>query len=347
MKRLTYIDQLKGFGILAVLFLHTVGYIRNALPYTDVPLWRLEAWLHSFLMPFFVFVSGFSFYHFYLKPKTRNNTYIYIYIFRLLQIYAVFGSSIVISKILFSSYTVDKVDPSHFLSNFLLPDTSMWYIWFLTLMTIATLILHRLQLTEPVSLICIGLFTLFATLFGGPLNISNLPIGLQHLTSLPLFYFLGIYFAKKEIHKKMVKQTVFHSLAGLVTVFYLIYLQSYQTYPNQHLAFHTFLRYANGLAMTYLIVSIIITLESRLPAIIAWFGQYSLYFYLIHTYILTILTLFIKKYFLDFPIPVLLPMSFGLLLIINTLALFIVKKIPILDKLFQGKLVSYPQKKYE
>lgn len=80
MKRLTYIDQLKGFGILAVLFLHTVGYIRNALPYTDIPLWRLEAWLHSFLMPFFVFVSGFSFYHFYLKPKSRNNTYIYIYI---------------------------------------------------------------------------------------------------------------------------------------------------------------------------------------------------------------------------------------------------------------------------
>ncbi|MGU7920356.1 hypothetical protein ACS6YF_09085, partial [Streptococcus suis] len=60
----------------------------------------------------------------------------------------------------------------------------MWYIWFLILMASATHILHRLQLTEPVSLICIGLFTLFATLFGGPLNISNLPIGLQHLTSL-------------------------------------------------------------------------------------------------------------------------------------------------------------------
>ncbi|HFI0150580.1 TPA: acyltransferase family protein [Streptococcus suis] len=81
MKRLIYIDQLKGFGIFAVLFLHTVGYIRNALPYTDTSLWRLEAWLHSFLMPFFVFVSGFSFYHFYLKPKPRNNTYIYIYIY--------------------------------------------------------------------------------------------------------------------------------------------------------------------------------------------------------------------------------------------------------------------------
>ena len=80
MKRLIYIDQLKGFGIFAVLFLHTVGYIRNALPYTDTSLWRLEAWLHSFLMPFFVFVSGFSFYHFYLKPRTINNTYIYIYI---------------------------------------------------------------------------------------------------------------------------------------------------------------------------------------------------------------------------------------------------------------------------
>ncbi|MBO4127166.1 acyltransferase family protein [Streptococcus suis] len=270
-----------------------------------------------------------------------------MYIYRLLQIYAVFGSSIIISKILFSSHTVDKIQPSHLISNFLLPDTSMWYIWFLILMTVATLILHRLQLTKTILLTSISLFALFAILWGGPLNISQLPIGLQHLTSLPLFYGLGLYVAKEEIHKKMVRQPAFYSLAVLTAIFYLIYLQFYQTYPNQHLAFHTFLRYANGLAMTYLIVSIIITLESRLPAIIAWFGQYSLYFYLIHTYILTILTLFIKKYFLDFPIPVLLPMSFGLLLIINTLALFIVKKIPILDKLFQGKLISYPQKKYE
>lgn len=214
-------------------------------------------------------------------------------------------------------------------------------------MTIATLILHRLQLTEPVSLICIGLFTLFATLFGGPLNISNLPIGLQHLTSLPLFYGLGLYVAKKEIYKKVVIPIAFHRLASLIAIFYLIYLQSYQTYPNQHLPFHTFLRYANGLAMTYLIVSIIITLESRLPAIIAWFGQYSLYFYLVHTYILTILTLFIKKYFLHFSTPLLILMSFGILLIINTLVLFIIKRFPVLDKIFQGKLISYPQKKQE
>lgn len=223
----------------------------------------------------------------------------------------------------------------------------MWYIWFLILITTATLILERLQLSPAIYLFSSCLFALFAVLWGGPLNISQLPIGLQHLTSLPLFYGLGLYVAKKEIHKKVIVPIAFHRLASLIAIFYLIYLQSYQTYPNQHLPFHTFLRYANGLAMTYLIVSIIITLENRLPAIIAWFGQYSLYFYLIHTYILTILTLFIKKYFLDFPIPVLLPMSFGLLLIINTLALFIVKKIPILDKLFQGKLVSYPQKKYE
>ncbi len=78
MKRLIHIDQLKGFGILSVLFLHTVGYIRNTLPYADTSLWRLEAWLHSFLMPFFVFISGFSFYHFYLKTKSVRDAYIYI-----------------------------------------------------------------------------------------------------------------------------------------------------------------------------------------------------------------------------------------------------------------------------
>nr|WP_079394067.1 acyltransferase family protein [Streptococcus suis] len=273
--------------------------------------------------------------------------YIYIYIYRLLQIYAVFGSGIVISKILFSSHTVDKVDPSHFLSNFLLPDTSMWYIWFLILITTATLILRGLQLNPTIYSIGSCLFALFAVLWGGPLNISQLPIGLQHLTSLPLFYGLGLYVAKKEIHKKVTIPIAFHRLASLIAIFYLIYLQSYQTYPNQHLPFHTFLRYANGLAMTYLIVSIIITLESRLPAIIAWFGQYSLYFYLVHTYILTILTLFIKKYFLHFSTPLLILLSFGILLIINTLVLFIIKRIPVLDKVFQGKLISYPQKKQE
>ncbi|HEM5268468.1 TPA: acyltransferase family protein [Streptococcus suis] len=262
-----------------------------------------------------------------------------------MQIYAVFGSGIVISKILFSSHTVDKVDPSHFLSNFLLPDTTMWYIWFLILITTATLILRGLQLNPAIYLSGSCLFALFAVLWGGPLNISQLPIGLQHLTSLPLFYGLGLYVAKKEIHKKVIRQPAFYSLAVLTAIFYLIYLQFYQIYPNQHLAFHTFLRYANGLAMTYLIVSIIITLESRLPAIIAWFGQYSLYFYLVHTYILTIITLFIKKYFIDFSTPLLLLISFGLLLIINTLVLMIVKRIPILDKVFQGKVISYPQKK--
>ncbi len=223
----------------------------------------------------------------------------------------------------------------------------MWYIWFLIVITPITLLLYRLQLSRTVWMAIACLFTILAIFFGGPLNSSHLPLGLQHLTSLPLYYGMGIYFARNQLYKKIINRPLFLGLANLFTIFYIFYLQSYDTYPQHFLALHSLLRYTNGMAMTYLIFSILIALERRLPAFLAWFGQHSLYFYLVHTYILTILTLFTKKYFLDFPTVVLLLINFEFLLIINTLVVFFIKKLPIVDKLFHGKLIHYPQKKHK
>ena len=218
----------------------------------------------------------------------------------------------------------------------------MWYIWFLILVTPLATLLYKLHLPKTIWLILILLFVIVATFWGGPLNGSFLPLGIQHLTSLPIYYGIGIYFARKDLYKKMIRKTSYLCLASLFAILYIIYLQTYNTYPNQYLPVHTLFRYVNGVAMAYLMMSFLILLSKKLPTILAWFGKHSLYFYLIHTYILTILTLFIKKYFLNLPILLLVLTTFLALLFVNTMTILIVKKIPILEKLFQGKLLPFP-----
>lgn len=282
-------------------------------------------------MPFFVCVSGYSFYHLYLKNRNDNTN-----IYKLTKIYLVFGTAIILAKVAFSAHTVDKISPSDILSNFLLPDTFMWYIWFLILMSSFSILIANSHFSKNIHRFGMIFFTLMAICIGGPLNNSQFPIGLQHLSSLPLFYGLGIHFATQRTNSAF-KSSPFFTLSSLaVAVSYIIYLQFYENYPSHYLPLHTLFRYSNGLAMTYLLFSNLVRLEDKWPSLLAWFGRYSIYFYLIHTYILTIFTLFIKKYFLSAPIVLLVSISFFILLVTNSLVIFFIKKIPQLDKLFLG-----------
>lgn len=139
MKRLVQIDHMRGVGIVLVVLVHSFGYVRSLYGLTLPAFWVLENWLHTFLMPFFVFVSGYSFATFY-KNRRQDMKRIQSYLSRLLQIYLLFGTSIIAIKVIFASETVDKISPNQIIQNIFLPDTSMWYIWFLIIMTFVLLL---------------------------------------------------------------------------------------------------------------------------------------------------------------------------------------------------------------
>lgn len=108
-ERTQYVDVMKGFGILLVVLLHSIGYVRRGTPLPDVYSWRLEEWLHSFLMPYFVFVNGYIFNLFYVKKRLEGAAKIKNYFSRLLQIYLIFNSIMITVKMVFSKFTVDKI----------------------------------------------------------------------------------------------------------------------------------------------------------------------------------------------------------------------------------------------
>lgn len=180
---------------------------------------------------------------------------------------------------------------------------------------------------------------------GGPLHLSQFPLALQHLTSLPLFYYFGYISAKKQ------RLTKLQELPSWVTFFvatgvlvYFVYYWHYEGHFTQKLGFHTFLRYGNGLAMILLLLKLIRWIQGRLLARhIAFLGQQSLYIYLFHTYLLGMMVMGFKALG-RLPSPFLgLFLFFAITLYLNLVIAILVKKIPILDKMCTGRLLKNKQ----
>ncbi|MDY4001438.1 MAG: acyltransferase family protein [Streptococcus orisratti] len=186
----------------------------------------------------------------------------------------------------------------------------------------------------------VSLFVL-AVAFGGPLHLSHLPLAIQHLTSLPFYYVFGYWISKRKNLGKIQKMNrVFVCCLTVAAGLYLLYYWRNQALFTQDLVVHTFLRYGNGMVMSLLLVRLIAFFEMRRFGTLAKIGENSLYIYLVHTYFLAIIVVVMRKMALNLSPFVSLIILFTLALLLSLLATIVVKKIPLLDKIFTGRLIK-------
>lgn len=336
MKRIEYIDNWKGLGILLVVLTHTLGYTRH-IDTANIFSWQIEAWIKSFIMPFFVFVNGYTFYEFYFKKSYITTVKIKHYLHSLWHIYLLFGTTMILVKWQLARYTVSKITISNLLLNFFIPDTSMWYIWFLIVITPIATILLRLNLSKELLVLLYLSFLALSILFGGPLNLKSHPLAIQHLTSLPLFYFVGIIFSKYNLLTRIQKYSRFIIFPlYLVTIGFLYTIFQLNDYPQTHYLWYTALRYLNAYAMIF-IISYTLHRFSTTFRFLSWFGRHSLYIYLIHTYILSIFIILARRYLITLPNGLLIIIGFLSCLILSSCLSICITNIPALKRIFKGQ----------
>lgn len=343
MKRIVWIDEMRGLGILLVVLVHSLGYTRNLFAEPDPLFWVLENWLHTFLMPFFVFVSGYSFASIY-GDEGSSLKRIQKYLWRLCQIYLVFGTGVILAKRIFSSFTVDKVGSAEILQNLLLPDTTMWYIWFLLLMGLGAWVKRKwfTRFNSPwfytAFLVCL---LSLAVVYGGPLNLSGHPLSVQHLTSLPLFYVWGYSMARGKRLDTLKRLSL-----GMVTILllcgilYFIYYAHFRGQFHDNLIFHSILRYANALVMTVLLSYGVSHIKLGKIPYLAKIGEQSLYIYLLHTYILAVTLVLLRRMNLSISAFLILLILYLIAMGFSLLGARIIRRVPVLDALFTGRLFS-------
>lgn len=132
-KRIQWIDVLKGVTAIFVILGHVLlGYTNNnAFPEVQNLLQTINHWIYSFHMPLFMVISGFAFTVAYIKNSKMDKPRIKKQILNLALIYFIFQASLCFLKIIFNSFVDSKMDIYRLISNLIIPDNIMWYIWVL------------------------------------------------------------------------------------------------------------------------------------------------------------------------------------------------------------------------
>ncbi|MGT2682118.1 acyltransferase family protein [Streptococcus porci] len=185
-------------------------------------------------------------------------------------------------------------------------------------------------------------FIILAIFFGGPLHLSQLPLSIQHLTSLPMFYYLGYCLSKYEeisIFTRKSRMTAIIILLSYI-IYYAFYLNEGLTGGvTKDISIATFLRYVNAFAMTIVLFEFTKHLIEYGNKRVRDLGQNSLYIYLLHTYFLAVIAILLKKLSITSTFLILVALFLGAMLL-SLFSVKIIKSVKILDKLFTGKLVK-------
>lgn len=285
--RILWIDAIKGFAIIAVIFGHVLlGFEQiNAFPSSQKYIVFLNRWIYSWHMPLFMFVSGITFQISSLKNFTPNYNKIRKQALNLALLFLLFCSLLSVLKVVFAKYVNNPIDIHSLLISIILPQTLMWYLWVLIIYYLAFPLLCSTDQFNKLTFIILFLISSFAyyCYSVGWLNI----LCIKNLFYCSVFFYLGIYFFR--IKKYLTKAIV--AMAGaylLIEILYLIALLVNS--KNGCIEINIITDQINALAVIIVCVCFFQRLNnvSFITKAIAYLGENSLVIYLLHTYFITI-----------------------------------------------------------
>ena len=263
-----YFDNIKGKLILLVVLGHLLEFNLSCF------LFRFAyVFLYSFVMPAFVFVSGIFF-----SPKLKNITKIFvIYFFSQLSLFLLRS----------------KIEYLH-LNTFLTPIWTLWYLLCLFYWYCGYVFLEKHQFSK----LSILVFALVLSLLCGFLKIGYF-LSLQRAFSFFFFFALGVYVNKEHLKNTIKKLKNWKiCLSCIVGLFVLYLILDENFFPRafyNSFSYYYFFPYSKwnmlGVRSLQFILSFIFGIfllknTSHNKSFYTWCGYYSLWIYLIHTFIL-------------------------------------------------------------
>ena len=204
MKRDLYWDSLKFILIFLVVYTHT---IETYAPMNSInrAIYNL---IYTFHMPLFIFISG-RFSHISDKSKYWKG------IFRLLETYIVFQVIWWLGPIIIKG----KIDIKDFVSLFVIPRWTLWYLLNLVYWRLLIIITPSAILKDNAFRIMLACFVI--SIGGGFLPVDN-HFSFQRTMAFLPFFFLGYYSAEIDIKKYLSKIPIIIPLITIISALLII-----------------------------------------------------------------------------------------------------------------------------
>jgi len=195
LKRIEYLDAIKGFAIFLVLWGHCIQFLSNNNCFND----KAFSLIYSFHMPLFMMICGFFFPH---SLNKETKLFLTQTIRRFLLPIILCGALLVlVSELLNGTFNLK----TYFHCIPMIPFTQYWFLRDVLIFYILTYFSYKyFKSYKSVFIICLLLiFTLPNKLWGGWMNIFS-PISSSTLFMFPYFWFgifLNKYYSTYKLHK--------------------------------------------------------------------------------------------------------------------------------------------------
>lgn len=291
MKRLGFVDTVKGIAIICVVIGHIANGYLNSNTASNIAVYQfIYNVIYSFHMPLFFLISGFVFAHSYVSfGMTIDNERVRKQIYNLIYIYFLFSVVMGISKMVLGAYVNEPTGLKDILCIPLFPIQLYWYIYVLIFYYLIVSILisnHvKFRFIIPVA------FILSIASYYLP---SGLAFDLKRLLYYCFFFCLGI--CREQAHKNIWTENALIRRIILLLSIIVIYVNVW----NNNRVCEVFV--VNVLVGMVLSISIFDIFEYKLydgNRGLSYIGKNALVIYLIHSYILTALRVFYDKLLID------------------------------------------------
>jgi fucose 4-O-acetylase-like acetyltransferase len=285
-ERLTYIDKIKGIAIFLVVFEHLLQ--QNTEKSVNHVLYGL---FYPFLMPLFMFVSGYLGFKTY-KPASLKEGLVGL------------ANKALVLLLPYTIWSIIEKDLSHtgtFYTNF--PNqlydiftkwNRLWFLWYLfNVYIFYTFYLILVSKEGQKSFIIDVLSLLIFLVLGGTASYFNIYyyIDINPFLSLAVFFFLGVILSKNEILKRVIKHPLI-LFAGFLAFFLLIGQYQYLSDSKMNKLVRIVVSCAS-IIVIYNVSSLNLG-SKKIDEFLQRYGKNSLIIYILHFFLVEI---FINNYF--------------------------------------------------
>ncbi len=271
-QRETWLDGLKGYGILLVILGHVLSGYLDAGTFSSafVSFYRVRTWIYSFHMPLFFLISGFTFTLAYWQGGTLHKRRFLAQLLNLLWLYVVFALLQWVVKQLVPELVNESYDLEDLKGFLVVPLGNFWYIYVLAILY-ALSALFQVPRWHP----------MWGLLFGGVAIIAlDSRMNQTALTQYRILYHLAFFSLGSILcrHQQILrnKNLIGVSVMFLATAtFFYVCLYARNWYANWRFL----------IAVSTCIVNL--WLFYHYPILskpFGLFGKYSLELYLLHTF---------------------------------------------------------------
>lgn len=272
-KRIGYIDALKGFAIVCVVFGHVAnGYLEaDIYPESEGFLNGIYNFIYTFHMPLFMMISGFVYCAAYFRDRNPNSKRIYKQVLNLVAIYFIFSISFGLFKVFVGKFTNNPVTIVDIFLIMIKPIYPYWYLYIL----IFLYLIFANNFLHEVNTLC--LLLVFAVLAALSQMFSFPYFEINKLLYYSFFFYVGIILKNTDV--MIFKMKILIIFLFCISVILCIVLWNSEKYICNYLGVSIVIALGISLMLWLLFKTTELLGGNRFLQTV---GKYSLEIYVIH-----------------------------------------------------------------